>query len=278
MIRKRFLTGIIAALLSLGFGLALVFPVQANQPQVTCVRQKHISEWDNVSQLQARGFFTEVFSPEGSLGFGQNGGTRFLALNVAATPQFTGQAVASRITEIDTSAPPAQRVKCWQPDASHAVVAEYTIRFDQAAPPPGLTENMILWNAPFGQNPIPLSAVGVTRSLNPFTGQTAYSAIVAQDLDFSTFSGLFLTTPMPAWLNAADWHTVRVTVSQQGALIEVSQGAHPFTPVLQTPFLHPPEPLGFEFSVDNEVFPGVFAPVTVPDGLDVGPFDIELNH
>jgi hypothetical protein len=33
--------------------------------------------------------------------------------------------------------------------------------------------------------------------------------------------------------------------------------------------LHPAEPLGFEFSVDNEFVPSVYLPVTIPDGLDV---------
>jgi hypothetical protein len=250
--------------------------VHAGQPQVTCVAHKHVTNWTNTFQLQAHDFFVEVFSPEAGLSFQQDG-FKFLALNVAATPQFNGQYVASRITEIDTSVSPIERVKCWQPDAGHTVVAEYTLRFDQQAAPPGLTENLILWNAPFGQDAIPLTAVGVTRSLDLATGQPAYSALVAQDLDFATFSGLLRTAPMPAWLDASDWHTVRVTETQQDVLIEISQGSHPYTTVLQVTFLHAPEALGFEASVDNEVLPGLFAPITVPDGVDLYQLDIRMN-
>ena len=278
MMRKGFLAGIVGLLLALGLSLVLVTPARAgNTPQITCVRHKHVTNWNNISQLEAQGFFTEVFSPEANLGFGQDSSYKSLSLNVATTPQFNGQYVASRITEIDTSVAPDRRVKCWQPTADDVVVVEFAARFDQSAAPFGLTENMLLWNAPFGQNPIPLTAVGVTRSLDFATSQPAYSAIVAQDLVFDpTFSGSLQTAPMPAWLDASAWHMIRVTVSQQGALIEVAQDTYPFTPVLQAAFVHPPESLGFEFSVDNEIFPGVLAPVTTPDSLHVGEFDLEL--
>jgi hypothetical protein len=278
MNKKQWLRGFIG-LLSVGVvSLSVLNPARASDaPQVTCVRHKQVTNWTNTLQLEARGFFREVFSPEASLGFGQDSNYKYLSLNVAATPQFSGQYVASRITEIDTSVSADQRVKCWQPTANEDVVAEFAVRFDQSVAPFGLTENMFLWNAPFGQNPIPLTAVGVTRSLDLTTNQPTYSAIMAQDLVFDpTFSGSLQTAPMPVWLDASAWHLVRVTVSQQDALIEVSQGVHPFTPVLQSAFVHPPEPLGFEFSVDNEIFPGVLAPVTTPDSLHVGEFDLEL--
>ena len=36
--------------------------------------------------------------------------------------------------------------------------------------------------------------------------------------------------------------------------------------------------LGFEFSVDNEFVPGVFVPVTIPDGLNVSYLDIHTER
>lgn len=252
-------------------------PVLADQPQVVCVAHKSVVNWTNLASLQAYGFFPEIVTSDASLNFENGGSKKSLGLDVATTNIFTGQNVASRITEIDTSVPPSERVKCWQPDANHVVAAEYELRFDQTAAPQNLTENALLWNAPFGDNPIPLTAVGVTRSLDLATGQPVYSAIVAQDLVFSPdFSGLLLTAPMPAWLNPSDWHKVRVTESVSGVVVEVSQGAHPYTVVLQASLLHTPEPLGFEASVDNEVFPGVFAPVVTPDEMHVGQLDIKV--
>jgi hypothetical protein len=177
------------------------------------------------------------------------------------------------MTEIDTWKPIAERVKCWQATRTKNVVVEFRARFDQNATPPGLTENLMLWNAPYPSTTPepaqPVTSIGVSRT--SVFGQPQYIAQVTQDLNFGTFTPpfIFQTMPMPAWLNAADWHRVRITLSQQTAQIDVAQGSRPFTTVLKTALLHPAEPLGFEFSLDNELVPGVTGPVVVPDGLDV---------
>ena len=58
---------------------------------------------------------------------------------------------------------------------------------------------------------------------------------------------------------------------------EVAQGERPFTTVLQAALLHPAEPLGFEFSVDNEVAPGMTLPVAISDGLEVSYLRISME-
>ena len=83
---------------------------------------------------------------------------------------------------------------------------------------------------------------------------------------------------MPAWLDDLKWHNVRIVVSEDSAVISVSQGLHPYTTVLQVSLSGTPEPLGVEFSIDNEVYPGLLGPVYVPDGLNIGYFDIRLSH
>src|SRR5262245_16585014 len=83
---------------------------------------------------------------------------------------------------------------------------------------------------------------------------------------------------MPTWLNAAAWHQIRTTVSQTHVRVEVAQGRHDFTSVLDAALPHTPEPMAFEFSMDNEAFPGFFVPVTAPDGLDIDTLDIRLAH
>jgi hypothetical protein len=81
---------------------------------------------------------------------------------------------------------------------------------------------------------------------------------------------------MPAWLDAGEWHSVRITISQQTAQVEVAQGTHAFTLAARATLLHPAEPLGFELSVDNEAFPGFTAPVVIPDSLEVSYLKMSL--
>jgi hypothetical protein len=163
------------------------------------------------------------------------------------------------------------------------VVVEYRIRFDQSAAQPNMTENLILWNAPLplagsGEQALPITAIGVTR--NAAFGVPQYYAEIVQDLVFTppTQPLLLNLTPMPAWLDAGEWHRVRITLSQTTGEVEVAQSGHPFTTVSKVALLHPTGPLGFEFSIDNEFFPGVFVPVTTPDGLDVSYLDIRMEH
>lgn len=276
MYRKQ-LFGRLAGLLALLLvGLSVAAPAQAAAPaqKDECVRHKRIENWKDLDQLDRKGFNVDLVGDQASITFDREEQHKFLSLNLAADPT-SAQYTASRITEIDSTLPIDQRVKCWQPTPDTNVVVEFVVRFDQAAPPPGLTENLILWNAPFPspgstEPSIPLTAIGVTRN----GGE--YAAIVAQDLDFSTFSGFLVRQPLPAWLDATDWHSVRITVSETSVLIELAQGEQDYTPVLLTELPHPVEPLGFEFSVDNEAFPGFFVPVTVPDSLDVDFLDIHL--
>jgi hypothetical protein len=269
MKRRFIILTLLLVIASLTFSAVFMYaPVEAAAN--ACPTSRHIENWNNEAQLAAQGFYIEQFSPSASYSF-QDGN---LSLDLAPTgdPSYA----ATRITEIDVTAPVAQRIKCWQPTAKKDVVAEYTLRFDQAQGSM-LTENVFFWNAPFGENPIPLSAIGVTRGAG---SGGMYAAVIAQDLVFNpdfTFSGLFYIVPMPAWLNAADWHTVRVTIRSDSARIEVKQGSNDYTTVVDAPLNHLPEPLGLEYSVDNELFPGFTAPVAVGDGVDIGELDIEYS-
>jgi hypothetical protein len=233
--------------------------------QSQCVPAKHIQNWRSVDQLSRQGFNSVVDGDLASMGFDGD-----LLLNLDSNPA-NHEYQVSRATEIDTNLPIAQRVKCWQAMPGHDLVVEFRVRFDQSAPPPNLEEDMFLWNAPLAgpNNPEPpqlLTAIGVARTSG--LGAPMYIAEVVQDLDLATFSGLFEITPVPAWLNAADWHNVRVTISQTHAQIEMAQGAHPFTLIQRTALLHPAEPLGFEFSLDTH------ASIPVADGLEASCLDI----
>ncbi len=243
----------------------------AYQSQVPCSTKRVISRFVNESQVQAKGFNFEVTAPGGSYAFNQEGHKPYLSLRMDPFP-FNGELSSSRITEIDTSLPPDQRVFCWQPTETNNVVVMYTQRFAEATPPPGLSENVFLWNAPFDSGNL-ITAVGVTRS-SVFGG---YFAIVAQDFDFATGAGLLQLVPLPAWLDATTWHTIEIVLSQETAIIKVSQGANQAI-VTQTTLLRPPDPLGFEFSLDNEILPGVIVPVTVADQLDIAFYGAGLQR
>lgn len=242
-----------------------------DETQMHCSSKRIVSSFVNKHQVEAHGFNFQVTPPGGSYAFNQEGHQRYLSLRMDPFP-FNGELSSSRISEIDTSLPPDQRVFCWQPTQRKNVVVMYTHRFAEAAPPPGLSENLFLWNAPLDTGNF-ITAVGVTRS-SIFGG---YFAIVAQDFDFATGSGLLQLVPMPAWLDATTWHTISIELSQESATIQVKQGSNQAT-VLQTSLLRPPDPLGFEFSVDNEIAPGVIVPVTVAEQLDVAFYSAELRR
>lgn len=236
-----------------------------------CPQKRVIPRFLNEQQVEGLGFHFQVSDPGGSYLFAQEGQTRYLSLRMDPFP-FNGELSASRISEIDTSLPPEERLLCWQPTETKDVVVQYTHRFAEALPPPGLIENLFLWNAALDSSNS-LTAIGVTRS-NLFGG---YFAIVTQDYDFNNNTGLLQLIPMPVWLDATDWHTVDVVVSQADVSISVKQNGNQAT-VLQTALLHAPEPLGFEFSVDNEIFPGIIAPVTIADQIDVAFYGAGLRH
>jgi hypothetical protein len=244
-----------------------------------CVDRKLIPFWGSRSLIEAQGFNFDIIGDQASVKF-----RRALSLDVASNP-LSSAYTASRMTEIDSAMPIADRVKCWEATPTKNVVVEYRVRFDQSAAQSDMTENLILWNAPLpaagsGETALPITSIGVTR--NAAFGVPHYYAEVVQDLNFATFAPPFILnlTPMPAWLDAGQWHRVRITLSRTTGQIEVAQGARPFTTVSKVALLHPTGPLGFEFSMDNEFVPGVFVPVTIPDGLDVSYLDVhmERNH
>lgn len=269
---SRVLAGVLVAAVVVA---GLAFSAQtagAGNPHTVCVGHKSIEQWNNLNQLGAQGFYPEIHGEEASLTFNREQNDKYLSLDVAPSGDGAADYAASRITEIDAALPVGERVKCWQPTDTRNLVAEFEVRFDQPVTP-GLTENLVFWNAPFGENPIPITTIGVSRSLS--TGGM-YAAVVAQDLVLEPFSGLMEVSPMPSWLDDTAWHRVRITVSSGSARIEVAQGEHPFTTVLETALLHPPEPLGFEFSIDNEALPGMYIPVPFGDGVDVTAFEVGL--
>lgn len=228
-----------------------------------CRPAKIITALRNERQLEAFGLHRDIFG-SGALSFGREGRALYASLSVAE--DLSGNPVGARITEVDTSLPPELRTKCWQPTDKVRIFAKYTIRFEQAERPPGLTETVFLWNSPFGETSLlPLTAIGVSRSAN-FPG---YVATISQDVTFlPEFSGFSLLAPMPEWLDPTAWHTVHVQLAEQEATISVLQGDRRAT-VLSTALPQPLEPLAFEASVDNELFPGTYAPVSQPETIDV---------
>ena len=240
-------------------------PVFYGQGPDRCAPLKIIPQFVNKQQIQNKGFYLDLFG-SGSLHFAREAYRKYASFRLDPDP--SGQYSASRMTEADTSLPPGERAKCWQPTARRDVVIDFTVRFKQAATPPELTENLTLWNSPVGKEgeALPMTAIGVAR--NPM--YSGYVAVVAQDLVMAPPSGSMWMMPMPEWLDPTKWHHVRIRASQQNALIEVAQGQHAYTEVLGVALPQPiDEPLAFEFSLDNEVFPGMVVPITVPDTLDV---------
>lgn len=275
MWRRKWLVALFLVLSTLLLGLAVLpggvataAPVSPATPAEmpahdSCRPAKIISGLRNEHQLEAFGFHQDIFG-SGTLAFHREGRRQYASLAVA--PDLSGDPASARITEVDTSLPPEERSKCWQPSDHFRIFAEYTIRFEQAERPPGLTENVFLWNSPFGETALfPLTAVGVSRSEN-FPG---YVATISQDVTFvPEFSGFIQVAPMPQWLDPTAWHTVRVELTEQEATLSVAQG-HQHATVLSATLPAPFEALAFEAAVDNEVFPGIYAPVTQPDTIEV---------
>lgn len=264
VVLSTFLLGLAA----LPGGVATAAPVSPSSPAVervpdTCRPAKILTGLRSERQLEAFGLHRDI-SGSGSLTFEREGRHRFASLSLA--PDLSGDPVTARITEVDTSLPPEERSKCWQPTEEHRILAKYTIRFEEAERPPGLTENVLLWNAPFGETTqLPMTAIGVSRSEN-FPG---YVATISQDVTFTpVFSGFVQVAPMPGWLDPTAWHTIRVHLTEQEATIVVVQGGQRAT-VLSVGLPSPIEALAFEASADNEVFPGIYAPVAEGDTIDV---------
>ena len=245
-----------------------------------CTFAKFIPRFKNEKTITQNGFYIDLFGT-GELNFNKEGHLKYATLSLA--PDLTGNYDASRITEVDTSLPPEERTKCWQPTEDWDVVVGYIVRFEQAENP-GLTENMVLWNAPIGVNgSLPFTVIGATRN-QLFPG---YMAMIAQDLVIGPEpSGFIQVAPMPEWLDPTEWHFVQIRVSQQGASVAVAQALYGFENlnykqldysqenvnyevVLEVDLPAPVEPLAFEFSLDNEVLPGLIIPFADQDSLDV---------
>ena len=268
-----FLVALLLGLAALPGGVATAAPVSSSTPAEAplpdgCRPAKIIIGLRNEPQLEAFGLHRDVFG-SGKLTFDREERHQYASLGLA--PDLSGNPVSARITEVDTSLPPEERIKCWQPTEKGRILAKYTIRFEQAERPPGLTENVFLWNSPFGADQaLPLTAVGVSTFRNPQNPQQSiYVATIAQDVVFQpdgTIDGLFFVAPMP--VDPTEWHTVRVHLTKQHATISVVQGQQRET-VLSVDLPTPLEALAFEASVDNELFPGFYAPVSEPDTIDV---------
>ena len=282
MWRRKWAVVLLAVLSALLLGLAAlpgnvataaqaVPPVRERVPEAArCRPAKILTGLRNEHQLEAFGLHRDIFGT-GALTFNRERRVHYASLSVA--PSENANPVAARITEVDTSLPPEQRIKCWQPTERFGIRVEFTIRYLQPFGPESLTENVFLWNSPFGEtSQLPLTAVGVTRS--PLVG--GYVATVAQSVTFGP-DDFIVPAPMPNWLDATQWHTVYVQLTQHEATISVAQG-HRYETVLSTALPEPLEPLAFEASVDNEIFPGFHAPVTVPDTIDLAALAIRRHR
>ena len=241
--------------------------------QKCCVPVKVIRKVRSERILRRNGFYIDLYGT-GSLTFSKEGKYKFGTLRV--DEDSSGGYTAARITEVDTSRPPSERIKCWQPTDRFDVVVNYTIRLKETVNP-GLTENMILWNAPIGHGESFLfTAIGLTRNLM-FPGE--YVALVAQDFNAGDYSGTFEFELLdPDWLDPTAWHHVRLTVSEYAARVEIAQGDHDYTVVLDVDLPNPVEPLAMEFSLDNEVHPDLPPiPITTSDALDIASFSIRYK-
>jgi hypothetical protein len=212
-----------------------------------CPPHKHIRTWSREHILH-NGFNIVEQGGQAAISYPNH----HVRLALTADPS-TSITTIARITEGDSF--------CWQPTNDHPVIMQITLRFDQATPPPNLTEVAFLWNAPDLTQRLP-SVVGISRD------HGAYTAIVAQDFNPATGDGLFLRAPVPSWLNATNWHTIRIELTITSAQVQVEQGGRQATIVTGT-LLHPPEPLAAEVSIDNDNFPEGHLPVIVSDKMDV---------
>lgn len=253
----------VLALAVLTAALVLVAPTPTPAAASTCRDRTNIPHWSQKA-LDRLGWQTQIHSPSQAQ-VTPRGQT--IALDVAADPA-NGGYVAARITEINTSVPIADRTFCWKPTVDRDVEVSYQLRFTQAQVAQGWTQNMILWNAPMAdpalpEPPLPLTAFGVSRSM----GQ--YTAVVVQGLNLATFSADVYATPaMPSWLKADEWHQVDMRVAVDRVTIHVTQDGQSVV-VADVPLAYRPTATGMEFSVDNEMVPGMYVPVTTPDGAEI---------
>ncbi|HKF94248.1 MAG TPA: hypothetical protein VKB96_06540, partial [Gammaproteobacteria bacterium] len=123
-----------------------------------CLDRKLIPFWGSRDFIEAQGFNFDIVGDQASAKFRRN-----LSLDVASKPTSAAY-TASRMTEIDSEKPIADRVKCWEATPTKNVVVEYRVRFDQSAAQSDMTENLILWNAPLpaagsGEMAMPITSI-----------------------------------------------------------------------------------------------------------------------
>jgi hypothetical protein len=233
-----------------------------------------IPSWRSEAQLARNGFIVERYGEPASLTFSRDA----LHLALATAPAQSSYA-ASRITEIDPHPPILERKRCWQPTEERAVEIHYKVRFAQKAAPPELIANLVLWNAPFpfqdgttssNETALPVTSFGVSRLYG------MYVAAATQDFDSATGAGMFQLAPMPTWLDPSAWHEVTILLTTTTVEIKVAQKNHVAT-VLTTPLLRAPDPLGFQFSIDNDAL-GSYNPINQGDQIDIDRFSIRYRQ
>lgn len=237
----------------------------SSKPQSACPSSKEIDKWKSWKHLEKEDFFLQQVGAQSKIEF--NKSSMSLSLGRDLT---TGNAeIFNDVTELDPEHGLGQA--CWRPTQTSMLVMEVSLRFQQAQTPPGLFENVLLWNGGQTTAGSLATGIGVTRSMS-----SPYSAVISQDFVFgSPPTGLLRLVPMPGWLDATQWHQVRITVSHCEAAIEVIQGNQHMVVVRQQ-LLHPPTPLAVDFTIDNQQIPGVNAPVQVSDTISIA--DVSLGY
>jgi hypothetical protein len=234
--------------------------------QNPCLPSKAIDKWKNWKQLEKEDFHLQEVGPLTKISFEKE----YMSMSLGRDLSTGNDEIYADITEIDPEHGLGQA--CWLPTADRTLVMEVSLRFDQAQTPPGLFENILLWNGGQTTASSPATGIGVTRSLS-----SPYSAVVSQDFVFAAPpQGLIRLVPMPAWLDATQWHRVRMTVTDHDASIEVFQGELQAL-VVQQQLLHAPDPLAVDFTIDNQYIPGINIPVQVADSIYIADFKIDYQ-
>jgi hypothetical protein len=260
---KLLRTMVLVTCISLVGGVFLNYPAYAES---SCT-DLNATQWNSQEQLEEKGFNFEFFGPEGSnsLHFVKEGGNHYAEFRLYAgtSPEYTTARVEDFVDDL----------RCWDPTQG-TIVAEWTIRYTNPVSP-SMTENMTLWNAPFKDNPdgtrtvVPVTAFGMTRSV---MSGFQYAAVVAVNVDMATFEYDVLqivpVSIVAPWLDATEWHTVRVEVSSAQASVYISQNGQEILLANATLPENWETNLGLELSSDNEFLPGVFLP-PADTGFDV---------
>lgn len=237
-------------------------------------KRKSIEKWNSSQDITNAGMLVQI-KRKGQASIRYDGDcVHFRIRPDSASSQY----VASRISEIDTRLEVEQRVKSWYPIEGKTVKGEFRVRFshEQTA----LTYNLMMWNAPFSRETImPAMSIGVTRSA---ATDFEYAAVIAQNIVVNPQMGssdgdvLLLIKLQEAvnWLRMTEWHTVHIMYAEDQARVSVQQGFKQEA-VAETRLVKPVEALGFVFSVDNEVFPGRYMPVSgqASEGFDMAYFE-----